>query len=1635
MSQPTPEQLAMDHGLISAEVLRQQPEQRLSDQQLAELRSFLSSLQPPSPNPPTGPNLEEQLAALLSRVNELSAANQELERRLSQQPPLAPNPSPLATTVPPMNWEEFFTAFHKSNSHTPTSSGSKIKVKEPTPFDGSRSAKTDVNIFVAQIDNYVAETTGWRDDAHKVRVCASYLSGTAYTWVSSYLALPDHDKAKPEYDWIHDFSLFKKKLVSTFGDPDKDAADARRLTLLRQTGAASLYAAEFRRLSLNLSWGAEALKFLFVAGLKEDLKDELARLDPIDDFDSLVDRVVLLDNRAFQRRLQKHGRAPFTSTFSPRTFSPSPVAPAEDRMQIDANRTTTSVPRRGPLTQAEKDYRRKNNLCSYCGGTDHFQDACPALAARGQRRPLGPKPPGGGAGIVLANSFPKSRLSQSTIPAVQPRPSVPPSFRPRLSVRAESTSPLLDEHLIVPLSLKSDSTTVETFAMVDTGSQGNLIDENYARALRLPLLPRSVPVPIEAFDGRPSDRDLTHYTAAVQLQIGAHVELIELNVARVAHYPIILGTSWIRTHDPSPSLANNNIAFHSAYCAQHCLLPTASTPALPAHPTLVATVTPPRPSDPCAESPRPSISTPNVATISVAAAKLAIRRGAQAFCIQAAGVVDRLRSAAATLRPGTPPPSTDELEQLRQQVPEKYHDWLDVFSKATVELEVLADYIQKNLRSGFIRPSTSPIGAPILFIKKKDGTLRLCVDYRKLNSVTRKNRYPLPLIDETLNRLSGAAYFTKLDLRNGYHQLRIAEGDEWKTAFRTRYGHFEYQVMPFGLTNAPAAFQNLINDTFRPFLDSFVVVYLDDILVYSKTREEHVKHVKTVLNTMRQACLFAKAEKCSFDEPSTEYLGFLVDREGIRMDPKKTESVRSWPQPSNLREVQSFLGFANFYRRFIKDYSKIAHPLTRLTKKTVDFDMDDAAVAAFDTLKSAFEGDRILRHFRPGLPIELETDASDFALGSVISQRHEDGKLYPVAFRSRKFDHAELNYEVHDKELLAIVDAARQFRPFLEYVSAPTKIFSDHANLQYFFTSRVLNRRQARWYETISELSLTLHHRPGHRQGKTDALSRRADYAEGAKASEGKPILFFPPSRIAASHVRKSLDDAWPAFQELIAAGQDQDDDVRQILQDLRLEENLSDHDERWSLDEQGLLRWKGRVYIPDTDDLRLRAIQISHDDPGAGHLGIDKTLERLRRTMYFPQEYRQVVSFVNTCDTCFRNKSKRSRPHGFLHPLPAPSRPWASIALDFIVKLPATPTGNDSILVVVDRFTRYAHFIPCREEGTNASRFAQLFYRHIFAHHGLPQDIVSDRGAVFDSTFWRTLTRLTRTKLSMSTAFHPQSDGITERLNQTLEQYLRMFINYQQDDWEDLLPLAQFVYNDTAHSSTKTTPFFATYGYHPTFAVTFEPTESKYRDADATSFASRLATLHQVLRHELENAAARMKKHYDQHRKEAPHFDIGDLVWLSSKNISTSRQSQKLDHRFLGPYPVAAKVGDAAYRLTLPDEVRIHPVFHVSLLYPHLDNPFPDRLPTPPPLTIVDGQPELEVEAILDSQTYHGALRYLVRWRGLSPREDSWEPADNLANAVDLVAQFHARYPNKPSQPAERRSARSSKRRATPDD
>ena len=789
-------------------------------------------------------------------------------------------------------------------------------------------------------------------------------------------------------------------------------------------------------------------------------------------------------------------------------------------------------------------------------------------------------------------------------------------------------------------------------------------------------------------------------------------------------------------------------------------------------------------------------------------------------------------------------------------IPEDYHEYADVFSKSKAgslpphrtydlkidldegaeppigrmyslskaELTTLRHFLDENLRNGFVRPSNSSHGAPILFVKKKDGSLRLCVDFRGLNKISKKDRYPLPLIADLLDSPGKARIYTKIDLRHAYHLVRIREGDEWKTTFRTKYGSFEWQVIPEGLSNAPAAFQRFMNDIFADMLDVCVVVYLDDILIYSSDKASHHKQVKEVLRRLRQHGLFAKPEKCVFDRDSVEYLGYILSPAGLTMAADKVQVIRDWPEPRKVKDIQSFLGFANFYRRFIYNFSDITVPLTRLTRKNVPFVFGDAQREAFNYLKSAFASAPILTHWIPDRPIIVETDASDYALAAILSIELEDGEIHPVAFHSRSFNPTELNYDVHDKELFAIFEAFRIWRHYLDGSALPIDVVTDHKNLEYFATTKILNRRQARWAEYLCQFNIIIRFRPGKLGAKPDALTRRWDvYAKegGNDYAKVNPHNFrpiFTQEQLSVSLRATSLISL--AFRGASLM------DVEQLHADIRVA-YASDlltsvqlpqpSDPKWTLTDSLLLQ-NDRIYVPDVADLRLRVLKHKHDHPLAGHFGQNKTMELIRREYVWPSMRTFVKDYCNTCATCKRSKTPRHKPYGLLKQLPIPTRPWDSISMDFIEHLPPS-SGYTSILVIVERLTKQGIFIPTHDTITSA-QLAELFVLYVFSKHGVPGHVTSDRGPEFVSHFFRSLGTALDMKLHFTSGYHPEGDGQTERINQTLEQYLRCYCNYQQDNWSTLLPLAEFVYNNAPSETTGTSPFFANKGYHPNLTV-----------------------------------------------------------------------------------------------------------------------------------------------------------------------------------------------------------------------
>ncbi|KAG0160247.1 hypothetical protein PDIDSM_7774 [Penicillium digitatum] len=554
------------------------------------------------------------------------------------------------------------------------------------------------------------------------------------------------------------------------------------------------------------------------------------------------------------------------------------------------------------------------------------------------------------------------------------------------------------------------------------------------------------------------------------------------------------------------------------------------------------------------------------------------------------------------------------------------------------ELEVLKDWIEDNLRKGFIRPSSSPAASPVLFVKKPGGGLRFCVDYRALNAITVKDRYPLPLTKETLNNLKGMKFFTKIDIISAFNNLRIAKGQEYLTAFRTRLGLFESLVMPFGLTGAPASFQRFINDTLREYLDCFCTAYLDDILIYSRTRAEHIEHVRKVLQRLREAGLFAKLSKCEFCVSETKFLGIIIGEDGIRMDPDKIETIVNWKTPTCLTDVQAFIGFGNFYRRFIRDFSKVIAPLVRLTKKDVRFEWTPVCQLSFEALKKAFTSAPVLKAFDWSKEIVLETDASDFVSAGVLSQYDDAGILHPIAFFSKKHSAAECNYEIYDKELLAIIRCFEEWRPELEGTPSPVKVITDHRNLEYFTTTKLLNRRQARWSEFLSRFNFKITYRPGKQGAKPDALTR----SQTVLKKENLQINVTTRQRNGVTTTTPpelpDLPEPPSTIKDLLLEAYNQDKVVQSILE--ALDKNASRHPEITLADCErrgNYLYYRNRLYVPDNDELKAEILRLCHDKPTVGHPGRSKTYELLSREYYWPRVYQYVSDWTKNCHTCRR--------------------------------------------------------------------------------------------------------------------------------------------------------------------------------------------------------------------------------------------------------------------------------------------------------------------------------------------------------------------------------------------------------------
>ena len=852
----------------------------------------------------------------------------------------------------------------------------------------------------------------------------------------------------------------------------------------------------------------------------------------------------------------------------------------------------------------------------------------------------------------------------------------------------------------------------------------------------------------------------------------------------------------------------------------------------------------------------------------------------------------------------------------------------------------------KGLRDkGWIDPSSSPWGSPILFVKKKDGGMRMCVDYRAVNKLTVRNSYPLPRIDDMLDKLSGSSIFTCLDLQQAYHQVRLDEEDVPKTAFTTPLGLFEYKVLPFGLSNAPSTFQALMNSVLGPELRHCCLVYLDDIIVFSKTPEEHLAHLRSVLQRLREAKLYCKLSKCEFGQ--VKFLGHIVSGAGIQPDGDKVRLVREWPLPTDVKTCIQFVGLAQYFRKFIMGFASMIVPLTALFKDGAVFEWTPACQEAFDRVKEALTTAPCLKLPDDDSPFTIVCDACGYGIGAVLLQQHR-----PVAFEGRKLTPTEYKWGAVEQEMLSVVYHLEKWRCYLE--GRHFTVVTDHKPNTWFDSMKVLTPRLCRWYERIRSYDFDWEYRPG-RINVADPLSRHPAFLnvlmavstrstvapeaaqatpaepprrhvrevrsmlEGARGVErprvaldvtpavepapldvgarpdmlpwngdltspaewsqqgevAEPVSLIPPNEVVGQPMWRDIavpdepDSNDPGVKIVAPASPSYDIP----MEDLTLIEHRVDGDsvlnspfntsaaavlqcirqsyardayfqagnevewrragiicetdrafplgevrqhEHHSGSHDGRLFWRGKaVVVPDALGLCRAIIRKLHCSPYAGHFGVHRTQELIARYYFWPKMNEQIAEYVRGCELCQRSKSASGKKAGKLMPLPVPEGIWEDITMDFVGPLPETVRGKDFILVVVDRLSKMSHFLPCKTD-IDATGVAELFVDRVWSLHGLPKSIVTDRGSQFVNQWNAALMQLIGTKHFVSSSYHPETDGQTERTNRVLCEMLRHYVNAKHDDWDILLPIVEFAYNNAYSTVTGSTPFFICYGKHP---------------------------------------------------------------------------------------------------------------------------------------------------------------------------------------------------------------------------
>ena len=818
--------------------------------------------------------------------------------------------------------------------------------------------------------------------------------------------------------------------------------------------------------------------------------------------------------------------------------------------------------------------------------------------------------------------------------------------------------------------------------------------------------------------------------------------------------------------------------------------------------------------------------------------------------------------------------------------------------------EEMRRQLDEMLAKGVITSCASPWAAPVILVPKKspDGIpkYRFCTDFRGLNSVTSTPVYPIPDIKSNLSLMAGSRYFTLLDIENAYWNIPIREEDKDKTGFVTPFGSFRYEKMAFGLSGAPSTFQRVMDAMLVGLRDVEVLVYLDDLLLFSETIEDHMRRMKLVFERVREANFKLSVAKCTFAVPEVVYLGHVVNSNGVAPDPSKVTAIREFPRPRTVKDVRSFLGLSGYYRAFIRNYAAMSRPLTQLTRKDEKFVWTDSQQLAFDDLKAALTSESVLAHPRFDQQFILSTDASDYAISAILSQL-QNGKERPISFASRMLNAAERNYSTTQKELLAVVFGTQIHRCFL--YGRKFKIVTDHAALKWLITVKNHHcARLTRWVLKLSEYDFEIEHKAGKKHVNADCLSRHiASVATGA-----------------ASRRCQSAESGETLTRETVYTGQQQDPYCKEIMDEIS-----TDTRSKFFISDDGLLYAgpnleNGKLVVPH--NLIQPIIEMHHDKVFAGHQGVKRTRDLIKLNYFWPNMDRDVETYVRQCESCAKFKVGR-HPTAPLGELPETTSPFEMTSIDICGPYPETKRGNRYLLTFIDHFSRYPEAIPIPRQ--DAPTVARALVTEIFSRLGCPQSLSSDKGSNFMSELFQEMCKLLQVKRINSTAFNPQMQGKVEKFHLGLNQTMSHYVNKYGNDWDEFVNYALMAHRAIPHSITRYSPFYLLHGRQMRLPMEDDLTTGKFLKGEPKdnrsliqdhidTLADRLEEAYRVVRENNKMGRERQKEWYDKGTKLVI-FQPGEMVYLRQMS-KVKRGCPKFRLRWRGPYEVVRRLSDLNY-------------------------------------------------------------------------------------------------------------------------